>query len=93
MIHPADQSDTKTIATTLEDAQAKLCAIRGKEEAPSIDEPFDLVADKGYHSREVLKDLPASCRSRISEPKHKGQLLQVNCNARLKTIAKAFACN
>ena len=74
MIHPADQSDTKTIATTLEDAQAKLCAIRGKEEAPSIDEPFDLVADKGYHSRGVLKDLPDSCRSRISEPKHKGQL-------------------
>ena len=45
-----------------------------KQDAPSIDEPFDLVADKGYHSREVLKDLPDACKSRISEPKHKGQL-------------------
>ena len=74
VIHPADQGDTTTIATTLEDAQAKLCALTDERDAVSIDEPFDLVADKGYHSREVLKDLPDSCRSRISEPKHKGQL-------------------
>ncbi len=74
VIHPADQGDTKTIATTLDDTQAKLCAIRDKEDAPSNDVPFDLVADKGYHSRGVLKDLPDSCRSRINEPKHAGQL-------------------
>ena len=57
-----------------DDAQAKLCAVRDKEGAPGIDEPFALVADKGYHSRKVLKDLPDSCTSRISEPAHKGRL-------------------
>ena len=45
-----------------------------EEGAPSIDEPFALVADKGYHSRNVLKDLPDACTSRISEPAHKGRL-------------------
>ena len=74
VIHPADRGDTTTLATTLDDAQAKLCAVRDKEGAPGIDEPFALVADKGYHSRNVLKDLPDSCTSRISEPKHKGRL-------------------
>ena len=74
VIHPADQGGTTTLATTLDDAQAKLCAIREKEEASGIDEPFDLVADKGYHSRGVLKDLPDACKSRISEPARKGQL-------------------
>ena len=74
VIHPADQGDTTTLATTLDDAQAKLCAIREKEDAPGIDEPFALVADKGYHSRNVLKDLPDACTSRISEPAHKGRL-------------------
>ncbi len=34
---PADQGDTKTVADTLTDAQAKLCAIREEEEAPGID--------------------------------------------------------
>ncbi len=74
VIHPADQGDTKTIATTLDDTQARLCAIKGKEDTPDIVKPFDLAADKGYHSREVLRDLPDCCRSRISEPKHAGQL-------------------
>ncbi len=74
MIHSADQGDTTTIATTLDDTQAKLCVIKDKEDAPGIDDPFDLVADKGYHSRGVLKDLPDCCRNRISEPKHAGQL-------------------
>ena len=74
VIHPADQGDTRTVATTLEGAQAKLCAIREKKETASPDEPFDLVADKGYHSRGALKDLPDACKSRLSEPKHKRQL-------------------
>ncbi len=74
MVHPADQGDTTTLATTLDDAQARLCAVRDKEGAPGIDEPIALVADKGYHSRDVLKDLPDACTSRISEPAHKGRL-------------------
>ena len=69
VVHPADQGDRKTLA-----AQAKLCAVRDKEGAPGIDEPFALVADKGSHSRKVLKDLPDACTSRISEPAHKGRL-------------------
>lgn len=32
------------------------------------------ITDKGYHSREVLKALPDVCRSRISEPAHRGRL-------------------
>lgn len=77
VIHPADRGDTATIGSTLADAQAKLCVVKDeqiKQDKPAIDEPFDLVADKGYHSREVLKDLPDSCCSRISEPKRKGRL-------------------
>ncbi len=74
VIHPEDQGDTTTIATTLDDTQAKLCAIKGREDTPDIVNPFDLLADKGYYSRGVLKDLPDCCRSRISEPKHAGQL-------------------
>ena len=74
VVHAADQGDTATLATTLDDAQAKLCAIKDKESAPSVNDPFDLVADKGYHSRGVLKDLPDCCRSRISEPARKGKL-------------------
>ena len=54
VVHPADQGDTTTLATTLDDAQAKLCAVRDKEGAPGIDEPFALVADKGYHNRKVI---------------------------------------
>ena len=74
VIHPADQGDTKTVADTLTDAQAKLCAVKDRQDVSTIDKPFDLVADKGYHSREVLKSLPDCCRSRISEPKAKGHL-------------------
>ena len=58
VIHPADQGDTTTPATTFDDTQAKLCAVRDKEGAPGIDEPFALVADKGHHSRGVLQALP-----------------------------------
>lgn len=49
VVHLADQGDTTTIGSTLEDAQAKLCAVKNehnKLDGPSIDEPFDLVADK-----------------------------------------------
>ena len=74
VVHAADQGDTTTISSTLEDAQAKLCAVKDRQDVSTIDEPFDLVADKGYHSREVLKHLPKSCCSRISEQQRKGRL-------------------
>ena len=69
-IHPADQGDTTTLGGTL-DAAAEGLAAAGA--APDPEAPADLVADKGYHSRETLKDLDGSpWRSRIAEPKPKG---------------------
>ncbi len=56
-IHEADQGDTKTLPGTLEAAEANLEAV-GKE--PSPEDPSELVADKGYHSRGGLKDLEDS---------------------------------
>jgi transposase len=58
----ADQGDTTTMEQTLKEAQAnaKLVNERGVEEA---------VADKGYHSNQVLVDLyAAGLRSYIPEP-------------------------
>ena len=64
-VHVADQGDAKTLPGTLEAATANLEAI-GQE--PSPEDPTELVADKGYHSRGGLKDLEDSAwKSRISE--------------------------
>jgi transposase len=68
-IHPADQGDTTTLEGTLE------AAARGLEAAgcaPTADRPAELIADKGYHSRAVLKDFAdGRWRTRIAEPKPK----------------------
>jgi transposase len=69
-IHPADEGDTKTIGTTLEVAEEKLKAVGA---GPSAEDPAECVADKGYHSRAVLKELDDSpWKTRISEPERKG---------------------
>jgi transposase len=69
-IHPADQGDTKTLAGTLAVAKEKLAAV---DAGPSAEQPAECVADKGYHSRAVLKDLDGSpWKTRISEPERKG---------------------
>src|SRR6187431_2124989 len=66
-IHPADQGDTRTLPGTL--AQAMLDLV-GR--APTPETPAEMVADKGYHSREGLKALADSAwKSRISEKEHK----------------------
>lgn len=71
-IHPADEGDTTTLKGTLE-ATAEGLAAAGTQ--PTADAPADLVADKGYHSRTVLKDLDGGpWRSRIAEPKPKDVL-------------------
>ena len=68
-IHPADQGDTRTLAGTLEQAEAMLDLV-GR--APTPETPAEMVADKGYHSREVLKALEDSAwKSRISEKEQK----------------------
>ena len=68
-IHPADQGDTQTLAATLEQAEAMLDLV-GR--APTPETPAEMIADKGYHSREGLKALEDSAwKSRISEKEPK----------------------
>ena len=71
-IHSADQGDTKTMPGTLKTAKANLEAVG---QALSQDDPAELIADKGYHSRDGLKDLEDSAwKNRISEPMPNGIL-------------------
>jgi len=66
-IHEADQGDTTTLDPTLKEAERNLS---GVELGPTAEEPCDLVADKGYHSRDVLKGLDGGpWKTRISEPR------------------------
>lgn len=67
-IHPADRGDTTTLPDTLMAAEAHLASALGS--GPAADVPAELVADKGYHSREVLKTLEdGPWKSRIAEKK------------------------
>ena len=69
-IHPADRGDTATLPDTLKTAEAHLAAV---DVAPSPAEPTELVADKGYHSRDGLKALDdGAWKSRIAEKKMAG---------------------
>ena len=66
-IHAADEGDTTTLKPTLEEAKKNLSAMGL---APTPEDPCDLVADKGYHSRAVLKDLDdGPWKTRIAEPR------------------------
>jgi DDE family transposase len=70
VLHPADQGDTTTIEGTLTAAETNLARVSA---APTKQEPSELVADKGYHSRAVLKDLNGGAwKTRIAEPKQPG---------------------
>ena len=69
-IHLADQGDTATLPATLEAAAVNLAAV-GSD--PTPEEPAELVADKGYHSRDGLKELEdGAWKSRIAEKKVAG---------------------
>ena len=66
-VHPADQGDTTTMPGTLARAAEHLAAV---EVAPTPEDPAELVADKGYHSRAGLKSLEdGPWKSRIAEPR------------------------
>jgi hypothetical protein len=59
-LHPADEDDTSTLAAV--------------DAAPTADAPAELVTDKGYFGRAVLKPLEDSAwKTRIVEPKGKGK--------------------
>jgi Transposase DDE domain len=65
-IQEADEGDTTTLGETLKTAKDNHSAVGL---APTRDEPCEIIADKGYHSRSVVKDLDSGeWKSRISEP-------------------------
>jgi len=69
-VHPADRGDTATLPGTLAAAEANLAAVGA---TPTPEDPAELVADKGYHSRDGLKELEdGAWRSRIAEKKAAG---------------------
>jgi transposase len=69
-LHPADEGDTTTIAQTRSAAEKNLAQINA---APTSAKPSELVTDKGYYSRAVLKDLDGGAwKTRIAEPKQQG---------------------
>ncbi len=71
-MHAADRGDTATLPGTLASAARHLDAV---EAAPSPAAPAELVADKGYHSRETLKALDGGpWKTRIAAPKRDGFL-------------------
>ena len=66
-LHAADQGDTTTMPGTLASAAEHLAAV---DAAPTPEAPAELIADKGYHSRDALKALDdGPWKSRISEPR------------------------
>ena len=69
-VDPADRGDTTTITGTLAAAETNLAGVGIQ---PSVDAPAECVADKGYHSRAVLKALDTGpWTSRIAEPRSQG---------------------
>jgi transposase len=68
-IHPADHGDTRTLPSTLAQAEAMLDLVGA---APTPEDPAEVVTDKGYHARDLLKDLEDSAwKSRIAEKDQK----------------------
>ncbi len=68
-VHPGDAGDARTLEATLEVAASNLEAL---DLAPAPEAPAEVVADKGYHAREVLKRLAGGpWRTRIAEPAHR----------------------
>jgi len=69
-VHPADEGDTTTLGKTLEAAGANLSRV---SDGPTPEHPAELVADKGYHSRAVLRELDGGpWKTRIAEPGRNG---------------------
>ena len=71
-LQPADRGDTTSIGETIEQADANLVAVMKNEKAcEQLSEQVlrEAVADKGYHSNEVLKDQrEREIRTYISQP-------------------------
>jgi transposase len=71
-LHAADQGDTASLPGTLEAAAEHLAAL---DAAPTQEAPAELIADKGYHSRDTLKSLAdGPWKTRVSERRIDGVL-------------------
>src|SRR3982751_3515700 len=71
-VHFAGRGDTATLPGTLESAARHLAAA---DAAPTAEVPAEMVADKGYHSRDTLKTLDGGpWKTRIAEPRRDGFL-------------------
>ena len=71
-VQGANQGDTSTLEGTLEAAEQNLDEARehAADESKMNDEPEELVADKGYHSKMVLLSLEmAGWRTYVAEPR------------------------
>ena len=74
-VQDADAGDTHTVQETLAQANENIEVVaevlESEPDAPAVEveSPAELVTDKGYHSREVVRQLAeAGIRSYISEP-------------------------
>ncbi|MBV9084461.1 MAG: transposase [Acidobacteriaceae bacterium] len=74
-VQPADTGDTHTMQETRREAKENIEAVaevihsESHALAVEVERPAELVTDKGYHSREVVRQLAeAGIRSYISEP-------------------------
>jgi transposase len=71
-VHAGDAGDTRTLEATLEVAASNLETL---DRAPAPEAPAEVVADKGYHAREVLKRLAdGPWQTRIAEPARRSVL-------------------
>jgi transposase len=71
-VHPGDAGDTQTLEATLEAAASSLEAL---DLAPASDDRTEVVADKGYHARDLLKRLAdGPWTTRIAEPARRSVL-------------------
>jgi transposase len=72
-VQPADRGDTESLETTLSEAKDVLADVLEDPEAEaqvSLQALSEIVADKGYHSNDVLRDqAELGIRTYISEPK------------------------
>jgi transposase len=82
-VQPADAGDTHTVQQTLAETQENIAVVAevldSELDAPAVkvENPAELVTDKGYHSREVVRQVSeAGIRSYISEPQRGRQRWQ-----------------
>jgi transposase len=82
-VQPADAGDTHTVQQTLAEAQENIAVVAevidSEPDGPvlEVESPAELVTDKGYPSREVVRQVTeAGIRSYISEPERGRQRWQ-----------------